>query len=393
MAASGSGVRIGLRGVSKRYMTASGDAVDALGEIDLDIAAGEFVAIVGPSGCGKSTLMMLVSGLIPATTGAITVGGVPVKGAVGKAGIVFQRDVLLDWRTVLGNVMLPVEIKKLDRETHLKKARDLLRSVGLAEFEEKYPAELSGGMRQRVAICRALVQDPGLLLMDEPFGALDALTREQMNLDLQRIWLRDRNTVIFITHSIEEAVLLSDRVVVFTSRPGRIADILKIDLPRPRGAHTRSEKKLRRLPSSASGAISWRSACCRRLKGSGSGNMPAGFEYDPPGRTSRQRVFNRRGRHQHEIGRVARRKRRAAVAQAGEQLASSSTPAATAVNRAVSSISPSPNGKNQSRTLSVPKRTLTPAAINSRTSVIPRRRGVTSPRSCKNRFVSAARSP
>ncbi len=257
MAASGSGVGIGLRGVSKRYMTASGDAVEALDKIDLDVAAGEFVAIVGPSGCGKSTLLMLVSGLIPATTGAIAVGGTPVKGAVGKAGIVFQRDVLLDWRTVIGNVMLPVEIKKLDHESRLKKARDLLRSVGLAEFEQKYPAELSGGMRQRVAICRALVQDPGLLLMDEPFGALedpglllmdepfgalDALTREQMNLDLQRIWLRDRNTVIFITHSIEEAVLLADRVVVMTSRPGRVADILTVDLPRPRGAHTRSEK-------------------------------------------------------------------------------------------------------------------------------------------------------
>src|SRR5437870_46795 len=148
MAAPGSGIQIGLRAISKRYMTASGDAVDALGEIDLDIAAGEFVSIVGPSGCGKSTLLMLVSGLIPATTGAITVGGAPVKGAVSKAGIVFQRDVLLDWRTVLGNVLLPVEIKKLDREFSLKKARDLLRSVGLAEFEEKYPGELSGGMRQ-----------------------------------------------------------------------------------------------------------------------------------------------------------------------------------------------------------------------------------------------------
>ncbi len=240
---SAAGVGIALRGVSKRYMTASGDAVDALGAIDLDIAAGEFVAIVGPSGCGKSTMLMLVSGLIPATTGTITVGGAPVKGAVGKAGIVFQRDVLLDWRTVLGNVMLPVEIKKLDKATHLQKARDLLRSVGLSEFEEKYPAELSGGMRQRVAICRALVQDPGLLLMDEPFGALDALTREQMNLDLQRIWLRDRNTVVFITHSIEEAVLLADRVVVMTSRPGRVADVLETGLARPRGAHTRSDKR------------------------------------------------------------------------------------------------------------------------------------------------------
>ena len=169
--------------------------------------------------------------------------GQPIKGPPIGLGMVFQKDVLLDWRTVLGNVMLPIEIKKLDREVHLKKARDLLRSVGLAGFEEKYPAELSGGMRQRVAICRALVQDPDLLLMDEPFGALDALTREQMNLDLQRIWLRDRNTVIFITHSIEEAVLLADRVVVMTSRPGRIADILELDLPRPRGAHTRSEKQ------------------------------------------------------------------------------------------------------------------------------------------------------
>ena len=240
---SAAGVGIALRGVSKRYMTASGEAVDALGAIDLDIAAGEFVSIVGPSGCGKSTMLMLVSGLIPATTGTITVGGTPVKGAVSKAGIVFQRDVLLDWRTVLANVLLPVEIKKLDPVSHRRKAQELLRSVGLEEFEDKYPGELSGGMRQRVAICRALVQDPGLLLMDEPFGALDALTREQMNLDLQRMWLRDRNTVLFITHSIEEAVLLSDRVVVMSSRPGRIADIVTDDLPRPRGAHTRSDPR------------------------------------------------------------------------------------------------------------------------------------------------------
>jgi NitT/TauT family transport system ATP-binding protein len=242
MAVSGSGVKIELRGVSKRYMTASGEPVDALSQIDLDIEAGEFVSIVGPSGCGKSTLMMLVSGLIPMTTGTIAVGGVPVRGAVSQAGIVFQRDVLLDWRTVIGNVMLPVEIKKLNREASEKKARELLRSVGLAGFEEKYPGELSGGMRQRVSICRALVQDPGLLLMDEPFGALDALTREQMNLDLQRIWQRDRNTVVFITHSIEEAVLLSDRVVVMSSRPGKIADILDIKAARPRGAHSRSDK-------------------------------------------------------------------------------------------------------------------------------------------------------
>ena len=235
------GVPITLHAVTKRYRTALGGEVQALNEIDLSIVAGEFVSIVGPSGCGKSTLLMLVCGLIPPTTGAIRVGDRTVKGAVDNVAIVFQRDVLLDWRTVLGNVLLPVEIKKLDPAIHRAKARELLRSVGLAEFEDKYPGELSGGMRQRVAICRALVQDPGLLLMDEPFGALDALTREQMNLDLQRMWLRDRNTVLFITHSIEEAVLLSDRVVVMSSRPGRIADIVNNDLPRPRGAHTRSE--------------------------------------------------------------------------------------------------------------------------------------------------------
>jgi NitT/TauT family transport system ATP-binding protein len=240
---SRAGVPIAISGVTKHYRTARSGDVHALSEIDLEIAAGEFVSIVGPSGCGKSTLLMLISGLIPATSGTIVVGGAPVKGAVGNVAIVFQRDVLLDWRTVLGNVLLPVEIKKLDPVVHRQKARDLLRSVGLEEFEEKYPGELSGGMRQRVAICRALVQDPGLLLMDEPFGALDALTREQMNLDLQRMWLRDRNTVLFITHSIEEAVLLSDRVVVMSSRPGRIADIVHNDLPRPRGAHTRSEPR------------------------------------------------------------------------------------------------------------------------------------------------------
>src|ERR1700736_2962786 len=235
------GVPITIAGVTKHYRTARGGDVHALSELDLAIAAGEFVSIVGPSGCGKSTLLMLVAGLIPPTAGAIEVDGARVGGAVGNVAIVFQRDVLLDWRTVLANVLLPVEIKKLDPVTHRRKARDLLRSVGLQDFEEKYPGELSGGMRQRVAICRALVQDPGLLLMDEPFGALDALTREQMNLDLQRMWLRDRNTVLFITHTIEEAVLLSDRVVVMSSRPGCIADIVMNDLPRPRGAHTRSE--------------------------------------------------------------------------------------------------------------------------------------------------------
>jgi NitT/TauT family transport system ATP-binding protein len=237
------GIPVDIRGVTKRYLTARGEEVHALDAIDLLIEPGEFVSIVGPSGCGKSTLMMLVSGLIPVTTGTIAVGGTTVRGPVPAAGIVFQRDVLLDWRTVLANVLLPVEIRKLDRASHLQKAKDLLASVGLSEFEDKYPGELSGGMRQRVSICRALVQDPDLLLMDEPFGALDALTREQMNQDLQRMWLRNRNTVVFITHSIDEAVYLADRVIVMSSRPGRIADIVEVGLPRPRRAQVRSDRR------------------------------------------------------------------------------------------------------------------------------------------------------
>jgi NitT/TauT family transport system ATP-binding protein len=237
------GVSIGVENVSKIYRAAKGDDVHALDEIDLSIKSGEFVSIVGPSGCGKSTLMMLISGLIPSTSGVIRIdGGNQISGPLDKTAIVFQQDVLLDWRNVFDNVMLPVEIKGLNREHHERTGRDLLRSVGLGGFEQKYPSELSGGMRQRVAICRALVQSPGLLLMDEPFGALDALTREQMNTDLQVIWMENRNTVIFITHSIEEAVLLSDRVFIMTSRPGRIADVLDIDLGRPRGSEVRSEK-------------------------------------------------------------------------------------------------------------------------------------------------------
>jgi len=239
----GSGVRVEISGVSKTYRTARGERVHALDAVSLDLKAGEFVSIVGPSGCGKSTLMMLISGLIPASTGEIRVGGRPVAGPAPEAGIVFQRDLLLEWRTILANVLLPCEIKHQDRSRYTDKARHLLAMVGLGGFEEKYPSELSGGMRQRVAICRALVQEPGLLLMDEPFGALDALTREQMNLDLQRMWGEARNTVLFITHSIEEAVFLSDRVMIMSPRPGRILDVLAVGQERPRGAHTRSERR------------------------------------------------------------------------------------------------------------------------------------------------------
>jgi NitT/TauT family transport system ATP-binding protein len=222
-----------LDAVSKVYRTREGD-LTALDRVSFDLSSGEFVSIVGPSGCGKSTLLMLVSGLMPATAGEIVIQGHRVTRAYTDLGIVFQRDALLDWRTVLDNVLLQVDVRRLDRKQYAPRARALLARVGLTEFESAYPWELSGGMRQRVAICRALVHDPPLLLMDEPFGALDALTRDQMVLDLQRLWLETRKTVLFITHSISEAVFLSDRVLVMSPRPGRIASVFAVDLPRPR---------------------------------------------------------------------------------------------------------------------------------------------------------------
>ena len=219
--------------VGKTYRSRHG-SVRALDDTSLTIGEREFVSIVGPSGCGKSTLLMLVAGLYLPTSGAISVGGQPVRKPVTDLGIVFQKDLLLDWRTVLDNVMLQPEIRRLPKAQHRSRALDLLRQVGLDGFADKYPAQLSGGMRQRVSICRALVHESPLLLMDEPFGALDALTREQMNLDLLDIWESSRKTVLFITHSISEAVFLSDRVVVMSPRPGRVRDVLAIELPRPR---------------------------------------------------------------------------------------------------------------------------------------------------------------
>jgi NitT/TauT family transport system ATP-binding protein len=231
---------IQLRGVGKTYETKDGP-VDACGDINLDIRQSEFVAIVGPSGCGKTTILKMVAGLVPYTAGEITVGGKPVDRPLTEVGIVFQESILLDWRDVLSNVLLQVDIRGMARETYEPVARHLLRSTGLEGFEHKKPYELSGGMRQRVSICRALVHDPPLLLMDEPFGALDALTREQISMDIQRVWMEKRKTAIHITHSIPEAVLLADRVVVMGPRPGRIVEILEIDLPRPR--------RLDRLPA------------------------------------------------------------------------------------------------------------------------------------------------
>jgi NitT/TauT family transport system ATP-binding protein len=224
---------VSARGLTKNYGARSG-AVTALQNVDFDIPRGQFVCVLGPSGCGKSTILSIIAGLISASAGSVTVLGAPVTKPVTDLGIVFQRDLLLPWRSALDNVLLQAEIRRLPKEPLEIRARELLRLVGLEDFAGMLPQELSGGMRQRVSICRALVHDPSLLLMDEPFGALDAMTRDQMNLDILRIWERNSKTVIFVTHSITEAVFLADRVIVMSPRPGTIKADLHIGLPRPR---------------------------------------------------------------------------------------------------------------------------------------------------------------
>ena len=225
---------IRLDGVEKTYRTRRGDTVHAVADVTLSVGENELVTLVGPSGCGKSTLLKLVAGLVPATRGTIHIRETAVREPFPDVGFVFQQAVLLPWRTVLDNVLFSVEMLGLDPRQHRKQAGDLLELAGLGGFETKYPRELSGGMQQRVAICRALLPDPSLLLMDEPFGALDALTREEMSLELLRIWEERRKTILFVTHSIPEAILLADRVVVMSPRPGRITRVLSVGLPRPR---------------------------------------------------------------------------------------------------------------------------------------------------------------
>lgn len=221
-------------GLRKSYASQSGDPILALEDVNFTIREGEFVAVVGPSGCGKSTLLKMFAGLLSKSGGDIRLHDKPVSTPRKDVGIVFQDAVLLPWLTVLENVLIPPKVQKLDLNVYRKRALDLLELSGLQGFENKYPNELSGGMRQRVAICRGLVHDPAILLMDEPFGALDAMTREKMNLEVQRIWTESGKTIFFITHSIGEAVFLADRVLVMSARPGRILEDLAIDLPRPR---------------------------------------------------------------------------------------------------------------------------------------------------------------
>jgi NitT/TauT family transport system ATP-binding protein len=218
----------------KIYRSSDGTEIEALRNVSLTIEQGEFVSIVGQSGCGKSSLLKILAGLLAKTSGTISIEGRELSGPRNNIGIMFQKPLLLDWRRVLDNVLLPVEIYGLDRIEYEAKARRLLGTAGLADFIAKYPSELSGGMQQRVALCRALVAEPSLLLMDEPFGALDTLTRQRMGFELLRLWEQWRSTVLFVTHDVDEAVMLSDRVLVMSSRPGTVLDAFAIDLPRPR---------------------------------------------------------------------------------------------------------------------------------------------------------------
>jgi len=224
---------IEIAGVSKTYRTQDGD-VPSLRLLDFCVDQGEFLVVVGPSGCGKSTLLKLIAGLLPPSEGEIRVEGRVVTKPHSDVGIVFQSPLLLPWRSVFRNVMMPVEVKGLPRAEYEQRAHALLKMVGLEGFENKYPWQLSGGMQQRASICRALVHDPKIVLMDEPFGALDAMTRERMNVELQRIQRETGKTVLLITHSIPEAVFLADRVLVMSERPGTIAAIYDVTLPRPR---------------------------------------------------------------------------------------------------------------------------------------------------------------
>ena len=240
--AVGAAALIQLDGVSKIFRTTSGGTVRALERVDLTIGASEFIAIVGPSGCGKTTLLRIIAGLEGGFGGTFRLAGEKVNGPSRDIGIVFQDATLLPWRTVLNNVLLPAQVLRMSEASAKAAAHRLLDLVGLKGFEDKYPHELSGGMRQRVAIARALVHDPAVLLMDEPFGSLDALTRENMGLELLKIWDAARKTVFLITHSISEAVFLSDRVIVLSPRPGRILAEIAIDLPRPRNLDLLSDE-------------------------------------------------------------------------------------------------------------------------------------------------------
>jgi NitT/TauT family transport system ATP-binding protein len=231
---SGSNPAIELHGVSKRFRTPAGSIFTALADVDLTVEPGQFCAVVGPSGCGKSTTLTLVSGLEPASEGRVLVHGKPVTAIGEDVGFVFQSDALLPWKTVLDNVAIGPRFRGVARREAHERARDWLRRVGLAQFEDRHPHQLSGGMRKRVALAQSLINEPEILLMDEPFSALDVQTRSIMSNELLGLWEQSRPSVVFVTHDLEEAIALADRVVVMTAGPGTVKDVYEIDLPRPR---------------------------------------------------------------------------------------------------------------------------------------------------------------
>jgi NitT/TauT family transport system ATP-binding protein len=237
---------IQLAGVSKSYGEGR-DAIKAVDQIDLEIGHNQFISLLGPSGCGKSTLMLMIAGLVVPSGGVISIKGREIDGPLRTNGIVFQNPVLLPWRIVLDNVLLPIELMGENVNKYRAHAYELLEIAGIADYANRLPHELSGGMRQRAGICRALIQHPTLLLMDEPFSALDAITRDEMNMELLRLWERDRKTVVFITHSISEAIFLSDRVVVISKRPARVVEDIVVPLPRPRAVEMQETPQFAQL--------------------------------------------------------------------------------------------------------------------------------------------------
>lgn len=232
---------ISIRHISKIYQSREGH-IPALEDVTFEVLEGEFVVIVGPSGCGKSTLLKIIAGLLSYDEGSITLKGKDISGPVRDIGMIFQEPALFRWKTVLDNILSPIELMGLEKQAYINKARELLHLTNLNGFENKYPSELSGGMQQRVSICRVLVYDPSLILMDEPFGALDAMTREKMNLELLDIWRESDKTILFVTHSIPEAAFLADRIIALTDRPSEVNEIITVDLERPRTLTIKTDK-------------------------------------------------------------------------------------------------------------------------------------------------------
>jgi len=277
---------IAYRHVSKAYLPARrGGPVPALEDISLEVSEGEFISVVGPSGCGKTTLLKMTCGLTLPSDGEIRIGGVPVREPVTGIGFIFQTPLLCPWRRIIDNVLLPVEMLGLRKEDYREEALRLLNLVGLEGFESRYPFELSGGMQQRVSLARCLIRDPPIMLMDEPFGSVDALTRDQLDLELLRIHRAKGKTIVFVTHSIMEATLLADRIVVLGPRPGRVRGVIEIGLPRPRGIDVMTTQEFAAYVG-----------CIRNLVGENGQGEGRGLicPVNPPEEEARDRGANRR---------------------------------------------------------------------------------------------------